>query len=154
MYFWKIDKLNEELISAELNESEGFKYLMANTILYSIGMIPYDEPNQFDVANGMINVIIGIIGLLFIYKCNGGSAGKQIIGRFLSVGWVIGIRFIALLLIPAVLVATIIQEVFMGGIPEETTIIDVFFMQISTIIYFLWVAKHINYIAKQTHQKV
>ena len=45
MYIWKIEKLKEQLISGELVESEVFKYLMANTVLCSLAMIQYDNPN-------------------------------------------------------------------------------------------------------------
>ena len=150
MYFWKIDKLNEDLISTGLNQSEGFKYLMANTILYSIAMIPSSSPSNLDFVSGIISIVIGVIGLLFIYKYNGGSKGKQIIERYLSIGWVIGIKFVALLVIPSSIIIMILQQSFMGDIPKSTTLFDVFYMQFLSLIYFLWVAKHINYVAKRT----
>jgi len=149
MYIWKIDQLNKELITGTLNESENFKYLMANSILYSISMIPYENTNNFDVINGILNVFITIIGLWFIYKCNGGSKGNNIIQRYLSVGWVISVRFLCLLLVPAIIIAIILREMFFGGLPDESTLFDVVFMQAIIVIYFLWVAKHIKYIAKQ-----
>jgi len=85
MYFWKIDKLNQELIAGDLTEHETFKYLLASTVLYSLAMIQYSNPNQFDTWSGLLSGLVGILGLFFIYRCNGGRNGKNIVIRYLSI---------------------------------------------------------------------
>jgi len=124
---------------------------MANTILYTLAMIPYANPNQYDTVGGVISLFIAVVGLWFIYICNGGKNGKRIIERYISIGWVIAVRFVILLLIPALVVAIILQEMYMGGIPEETSLFDVVFIQAFSVIYILWVAKHVNHVAKQSN---
>ena len=151
VYFWKIDKLNEQLISGELSEQEQFKYLMANSILYALAVIQYDTPNNLDIWAGVIGVFVTALGLWFIYKCNGGQNGKDIIQRYLSVGFVVFIRVFVLFMLPAIIAASVIQEIYLGGIPEETTMSLFMLMIISEVVLVLWVAKHINYIAKHNN---
>ena len=151
MYIWKIDKLNQQLISSELSEPDAFKYIMANTILYSLAMIEYTTPNEYDTYNGILGVFLSIIGVWFIYKCNGGKNGKYFIGRYISISWVVFVRFTVLFLLPAAIAMIAVQELYMGGMTEQTTVMDMTLIIISEIVYFLWLGKHINYVAKQTH---
>src|SRR3990172_1449275 len=89
MYIWKIGELKAQLSQGELSEPEAFKYLMANTVLYSLAAIQYFNPNHYDTLSGFLSICIAVIGVGFIYKCNGGENGKHIIHRYLSVGWVV-----------------------------------------------------------------
>jgi hypothetical protein len=151
MYIWKIGELKTQLSQGELPEPEAFKYLMANTVLYSLAAIQYFNANHYDTLSGFLSLCIAVIGLWFIYKCNGGENGKHIIHRYLSVGWVVFVRFAVLFILPVTVVFILFQELYLGGIHEETTLFDVFFMSAAEVIYFLWVAKHINYVAKQSN---
>ncbi len=151
MYFWNIDKLTEQLISGELSEHEQFKYLMANSILYALAVIQYEVPNQLDTWCGIIGIFITILGLWFTYKCNGGPSGKNIIQRYLSVSFIVLIRITVLFMLPAIIAASIIQEFYLSGIPEETTMSSFILIIISEGIFVLWVAKQINFIAKHTN---
>lgn len=148
MYIWNIDKLGERLISGKLEESEAIKYLMAYTVLTSLSMIHYSSSNQYDIFVGVACSFIAIFGLLFIYKCNGGRNGGNFMDRYFSIGWVIFIRFLVLLLIPLLVIFFILQEVYMGGVPEETTALDAVLILALEVIYIFWVARHINYVAK------
>ncbi|MDH5389475.1 MAG: hypothetical protein OEY06_13645 [Gammaproteobacteria bacterium] len=151
MYFWKIDKLNEQLISDGLSESEQFKYLMANSILYALAVIQYETPNDYDTLAGVVGVFVTIFGLWLIYKCNGGINGKQIIQRYLSVGFIVFIRVFVLFMLPAVIASLVIQEMYLGGIPEETTMSLFIVILASQVVLIFLSAKHINYIAKRTN---
>ena len=151
MYIWKIDKLNEELISGDLSQRETFKYLLASSALYALSMIQYSNANNMDTWSGLIAGIVTLIGLFFVYRCNGGDSGKNFLIRYLSIGWVVFVRMFVLLMIPTMIVVFTLQEIYMGGIPDETTIIDLAYMTVIEIIYFLWVAKHINRVARASN---
>ena len=151
MYFWKIDKLSEELISSELTEAESFKYLMANAVLVALAAIQYEAPNEYDTWAGIAGFFITIFGLWFIYKCNGGKNGRQIMQRYLSVGFVVLIRLVVLFMLPATIALHVISEVYYGGMSAETNISLFILMLISEVVLILWIAKHINHIAKSTH---
>ena len=150
MYIWKIDELNQQLISSNLTEPDVFKYLMAWTVLNSLAMIRYLVPNQYDTYNGVMSVVISIIGLAFIYICNGGKNGSHLLERYLSIGWVVFVRFLVLFFLPAYIAMFTIQEIYMGGIAEQTTEMDMAFYLILEVVYILWCAKHINFVAKQS----
>lgn len=147
MYIWRIDKLVEELTAGNLPENESFKYLVANTVLISLSTIQYSKPNQFDLWTSILAVIVAVAGVFFIYKCNGASTGKDIIIRYLSVGWVVLVRICVLLMLPSLVVLMVIQEVYMGGIPEESTSIDLVALTLIEVIYIFCVARYINKIA-------
>jgi hypothetical protein len=151
MYFWKIDKLNEELIAGELKESNAFKYLFAMTVLYTLGTIQYVNPNYYDYLIGGISLLITIVGMIYIYNCNGGSNGKRIIERYISIGWVVLIRFLILFCIPAIVALVVLEEVLAFELPEESTIVDVYTIMVFEIVYILWIAKHIKFVAKNTN---
>lgn len=151
MYIWKIDKLNAELISGELDESESFKYLMASTILYALSLIHYEAPSEYDTLAGIVAVLISAVGLWYIYKCNGGKNGKNIIQRYIAIGWVVFVRLLILFMLPAIVALIITQEIYFGGIPDKTSLSMFTLTMISEVIYIIWVAKHISYIEKQSH---
>ena len=148
MYIWKIHKLNEELISGNIAEREVFKYLVACSILYALLMIQYPNSNSLDTWSGVICGIVRIIGLFFIYKCNGGDNGKDFLTRYLAISWVVFIRMLVLLIIPTVVVIMTLQEIYLGGMPEETTNIDLICMTVIEAAFVLWVAKHVNKVAR------
>lgn len=151
MYFWKIKKLNEQLITGALKESEKFKYLMASTIMYMLSMIRYGTANDYDTYSGVAYLIIGVMGLWYVYKCNGGEKGTLFLERYLSLSWVLSIRLIVLVLIPLLVISIIVEEVYLGGMSEETTLIDTTLIQVFTIIYIFWLAKHIKYVANNSN---
>lgn len=151
MYIWSIHDLNQNLISGALPDSESFKYLMANTILYSLAMIPYMTTNEYDTYMGIGGLVIGVLGLWIIYKLNGGSNGQRILERYMSIGWVVFVRFLALVVAPVFIVAIVILGFYVENIPEESTIIDVIIVLTLEVLYIVWVAKHVNYVARQSN---
>jgi len=54
--------------------------------------------NEYDYAQSVINVVVICLGTFLIYRANGGSGGKQFAERYFSIGFVVAIRFIALLI--------------------------------------------------------
>lgn len=150
MYFWKINTLNEQLIKGSLEEAESFKYLMANSILFALATIQYEMPSQYDNWTVISTLIITILGVLLAYKVNGGKKGKNIMQRYMSVSFVVFIRLFVLLILPATLILTLIQEFYFGMEYAQL----VFFIEtiIYTVIFSLVIAKHIRHIAIQSKQ--
>ena len=66
MYFWKIEKLTNDLLKKPLSESESFKYLFATTVLYSLGMTQFLENNIWDVYSAIITALITAIGVYYV----------------------------------------------------------------------------------------
>ncbi len=144
MYFWNIDNLKKDLSQNPLSEKEQFKYLLANTILYSLAIIPFIEKNIWDIYLAIVSGIITIFGTYYIYKINGGSNGEYILQRFLSLGWVIGIRWLVLIMLPIMIVSFTGLEIFSTGVPENTSVYDLVIFNLAYIIYFWLLGKHIK----------
>ena len=151
MYFWKINELKKDLVDGTVSEHETFKYLMANTILYSVATIQYGSANDWDSIGGVITCAITILGLLFIYKCNNGANGKNILERYNALGWVVFIRLLVLFFIPVIIISFTLQEIYFGGVPDETSLIDMLSIPVLEAGYVLMLAKHINDVAKKAH---
>lgn len=143
MYFWNIRKLKEGLIKKPLSESESFKYLLAQVILYSLGTIPFLENNLWDVYSAVIMGIITAFGTYYAYRCNRGASGRNFLQKYLSIGLVIGIRWIVLILLPITIVYFVIIAIY-SGIPEHTTFLDVIFFNLVYIPYFWLLGTHIK----------
>lgn len=155
MYFWKINKLKSELKENSLSESESFKYLFATTLLYSLGMTPYIDSTVWDVYAALVGSIITIIGLFYVYKCNGGAKGKNFLQRYLALNWVVGLRWTVLVAMPI----TIVFMILIGAlatflevpIPDDWTLVSddvslysIVFFSLLYPSYFWLLGKHIK----------
>jgi len=152
MYFWKIDKLKKDLAKQPLSESESFKYLFATIIIYSLATIPsFLEYNFWDVISSLIEGVITVFGVRYIYKCNRGSMGSNFLQKYLSIGWVVGIRCLVFVLLPALIVYVIAVGMYYGvtagtyaDIPVDTILLSVLFGNLIYITYFWLFGKHIK----------
>jgi uncharacterized membrane-anchored protein YitT (DUF2179 family) len=104
MYFWKIDKLKDHIKKGKLSEKDkfiyAFIYITITTIfveLISYLPVPFEQRNVWDVIDSISYVLIVIFGTLFAFRANGGSNGIDFLGKYFSISFVLGIRFLALL---------------------------------------------------------
>ncbi len=147
MYFWKINKLKSDLLKKPLSERESFKYLFATLVLYSLGMIPILENNTWDIYSAIITALITAIGVYYVYKCNKGASGNNFLQKYLSIGWVVGIRWIVLIMLPIMIIYFIAIEIY-SGIPDYTTLAEVIFSNLLYLSYFWLFSKHIKEVAQ------
>src|SRR3989344_3329429 len=147
MYFWKIEKLKNDLLKKPLSESESFKYLFATTVLYSLGMTPFLENSIWDVYSAIITALITAIGVYYVYKCNKGASGSNFLQKYLSMGWVVGIRWSVFVMIPLMIVYFVIVAI-LSSIPDNTTLSDLLFFNLLYIQFFWLLGKHIKEVAK------
>ena len=154
MYFWKIDRLKNDLVTGILPQNEQFKYLLAVSILVEIAMIPqlYLSHNWFDVLSSAIGVVITGFGTYHIYYCNGGQNGERFLERYLSLSWVVFIRYSVLVLIPAIVAMIAFYLIYfpLSEIPEDTRIPDVVITSVLLIVFYYLVGRHVREIAKHT----
>lgn len=150
MYFWNIEALTQQLVSGEMTQQDLFKYLLANTIVYAIALIPVGGSNSMDVLGGWLSVCISVGGVYLVYHFNGGANGRDILARYLTVAWVIAIRWLVMVAIPVFVLSAFLQLAAFGTLSEETSAIDVMVFTVVEVLYFAWVARRINLIARQT----
>ena len=103
MFFWKINLLKQRLISEGLSQKHLFIYMFIYVVLGELVLevlynISIEGLNEYDYAQSVVNFIVICLGTFLIYRANGGSHGKQFAERYFSIGFVIAIRFMALLI--------------------------------------------------------
>ncbi len=147
MYMWKIAELKNQLIRNDLTDAEAFKYLMANSILLTAATIQYGVSNQYDMMNGFVGLFATIIGTWIAYKLNGGYDGKQFVHRYLAICWVAFIRFFVLIILPLIVAKLVLEALYLGGVPEGTTLADVVFVSAMETIFIAVLARHIKQVA-------
>ncbi len=146
MYFWNIKELKKELKKRSLSERESFKYLIASMLFYAFDAFLILDSNIWDVISALIATVILICGTYYVYKCNDGEEGSNFLQRYVALGWVVAIRWLVMIVLPATIVYFIILEIF-TGITYSTTLSDVIFYNILFIVYFFILCRHITDIA-------
>ncbi len=126
MYLWDANSLIDDLAKSPLPEKEAFKYLMAYTILMSAAIIPLPDSNINDIIGAIADVVVAIFGVIYIYKCNGGNKGKDIIQRYMSLGFVVGIRFVVMAMIPLSILLYFAMAYY-AEVPDQTSLFEAMF---------------------------
>jgi hypothetical protein len=116
MYFWKINDLKRLIVERGLSETQVFYYLLLFVGLSAasielIAYFPATDPNAWNYLDSILNLVIPIVGTIAAYHANHGAAGKNFAAKYLSIGFVISIRFLVYL-IPLIIV-------FLFSSPEE-----------------------------------
>lgn len=130
MYFWKLDKLKEDIRTDKLTERDRFIYTLIYLVLAAIGievmmLMPLENGNIWDFISSLSNVLIVMLGTIFAFKSNGSSNGRDFLGKYFSIGFVIAIRFLVYAI--PLLMALFVYYFFTFGEEEEipTNYIDV-----------------------------
>lgn len=112
MYFIQYKPLKEKLKKRELSDREALPYLIASSVLAAlvIGFPLVENFNEVDTASGFASVALAIWGILYSYKKNGKEEGKDLIHKYVVLGWIVCIRCM-LAFIPFIIVYFIIGEV-------------------------------------------
>ncbi len=148
MYFWKINDLRRDLIEKPLSEKDQLKYLLAYTILVSLALMIYTvtKYNAWNIYYSIIGMIIEIIGIIYIYKINGGSKGEYILQRYFSLGWVVAIRWSVLIVLPTLIVYYTVLGIYYlrSGVTGSTTVYDGIVFSLIELIYFWLLGRHVK----------
>lgn len=149
MYFWKIEKLKDEIKTNNLKEKDRFIYAfiyiaLSTIVMETLVFIPVEELNFWDKVSSVGNILIPLAGTFFAYKANGGANGVDFLGRFFSISFVVAIRFL-LFLFPIVIVFV---SLYMFMLPGER---DVGSTPVESTFFFIWsallyvrICKHIS----------
>lgn len=153
MYFWRINTLKQLLTEKGLSENSAFKYMLWYTALTAVGIemvsyFPLEIVNNWDYIDSTLATIIPVAGTIFAYKSNGGDSGKDFLARYISISFVMVIRF-TLYLVPILFILTFYYS---STFDEETEIyttpLEVTLFSIWYIALYYSIAKNINDVAK------
>ncbi len=143
MIWFDIKQLEKGFINGNLTDKEGFNYLLANMVLFSL--TPYlvgdrSENNWLLSIQFVVDIFITIMSVITTYRINTTGNDKDYLKRFLGLSFVITIRlfvYILIVLLPAGLIMHYVNK--SGATDKNTNDIFWFFVQIFIIIiyYFL-----------------
>ena len=145
MRFWKIDALKHELSAAPLAASQAVQYSIASGVLTILLYgLPFYDANAWDVAGICGDAALLGAGSYLAYRANGGADGRDLLGRYFSVTWVVGIRFLVLVMIPVLSFTLALETYLYGDVPEQTTPLELV-VQLTCAAVFYWrVATHLD----------
>ncbi|MCL9780991.1 hypothetical protein M9194_06040 [Vibrio sp. S4M6] len=164
MYFWDIHSLKRDIISGGLSEKGRFLYFFIGIILlrelvdlvdlfinsYFISDFS-DQDNESSnwfgsMINGTLLSLIICLGTYYSYRVNSLNDGNDFLGRFVSISFVVGIRFLVLLVI--FLLAILILGAFLENTlinPEVITSYIFNILPLSLVSFmYIRIVKHIK----------
>ena len=108
MFLWRIERLKDQLQAGPLGQGASFAYVMATVLLYTASTaVPglwNAEPEPATLVDwltyGLTVFLVGG-GTYMAYRANGGQAGSDFASRYFALGWVLLIRLMVLMLVPA-----------------------------------------------------
>ena len=120
MYIWNIRALKQELMAGKPKEAPLFGYFYAIlvvdlAILYSYWLLPMSNISIWTYVGAVVTPGITLVGTYIAWHQNGRSAGRDFLGRYFPLMWVLGVRFCVMPL------AVILPIVFVGGIVAGLT---------------------------------
>lgn len=107
MYFLDLRGAKAQLVAGPVPTDRVLPYLIAISAMLTLifettrffplvsmadGELPVLE--WVDVA---LALLVGIVGTLYVYRCNGGPTGEALLERWLLLSWVVGLRVLLLM---------------------------------------------------------
>ena len=109
MIFWNIEKLLKQLSSQKLTQKELFFYFFGLTILETIVSNPFLSEDSylstiFDWFDWGIFLFCSLVSVGVCFISNGGNQGKDFIDRYISIQFVMTIRYSVFIIFAALIV--------------------------------------------------
>lgn len=146
MYWWNIKRLKDALVERPLTAREQLSYYIATWMLISgiaaLAALAPSRSTPVVIVEIVVGTIFMILGSFYFYRCNGGAAGKELLPRMFSIGWVMTIRW-SVLAIPLIMLIGFIVVVFAGlmGLagPDPTeNALEPLFSTVYSALYYLF----------------
>lgn len=152
MYFWKLDALKKELIEQGLTEYQLYCYILVYVSLTAVsaelmGYLPAESPDVWTYAESVLNIVIPILGSIMIFRANGGVSGTQFAARYFSIGFVVTIRFLALL-VPVTIVMGIYGFFTYEGVEAFTSFVEIAVFSGWYALLYANIARHVRAVAQ------
>ena len=148
MQLWKVELLKQRLASGAVSQRELFLYLLVWVALDAIIVaVDLGDPNKWDHISSALSVLTVVVGTTYVFVKNGGSAGLDFLPRYLALSWVLAVRFLVLVMVPAMVGYLIIHELI-SEVPEQATAGDVILVMVMEVAYYWRMGHHIGEIAR------
>jgi hypothetical protein len=161
MYFWNIKKLKEELIRDGLSQRSMFMYILVSVLLAQLFLAiaflfpSKDAINAIDYIKLLIDLSVVGAGTYLSFYANGAGSGVQFAERYFSISFVVGLRFIPLLIPLALLTGFAVGIVKIAfGITSVSSGIHyatLALVRVWLVVMYWRIVTHINDVAKAAH---
>lgn len=153
MYFWKIELLKDDIRNNKFDDKALLPYIILTIALYTFGTeimaySPYEEVNIWTYVLSFMNILIPIVGTVYIYNKNGGANGTNFANKYFSISFVVGIRFLIYLIPMIIILIGYWEFTFPEKETPPTTFFEVSVLSLWYIFLYLNIAKHIGTLSK------
>ena len=52
----------------------------------------------WDYVGTVWTLLLAVFGTIYVYRCNGGATGQDFLQRYLAIGWVVTVRWLAIVM--------------------------------------------------------
>jgi hypothetical protein len=146
MIWFDIDELELKLKNGDLSDKDGFNYLLANLVLFSI--VPYLDSGDYTIRwlialEIVIGVAMTVIGTKMTFDINSAGDSKDYLKRFLSLSFVTGIRLVVFVCIAAIPVGIVIYLLgdVIGATKNITDLFDTAVTVVAGLVYYFFLIK-------------
>ena len=99
MFFWRIEKLKQQLAERPLSSRGELPYLVGFVALSTVALyIPYTEGQVPAAVDALVGTGVAVAGTIYVYQQNGGENAPFFLQRYFAIGWVVAVRFMAALI--------------------------------------------------------
>jgi len=153
MNWFNLEDLENRLVENKVSDKEGFNYLLANLILFGLASyVASDSYNHraFLLIEIILMIAITVGGLNLTFKANENGDGNDYLKRFLSLYFVIGIRFVVFTFLLAIPVGIIGYFIFGGEVTDKTVhdLLNVGFLSGITIVFYYFLVRSFKKVAQ------
>ena len=143
MRFFSLSKVKNDISSGAVSEQETFRYAIAWFIVFYVASFPAagEGVSATSYVYWLVFFVANIWGMTKSFAANGGAKGRDFLGRFLALGWVLGIRGLIVIL-PAYIAFCFWLGVLVGmtgllqGVADQ--VIAEYALYVSMAVYLLW----------------
>jgi hypothetical protein len=148
MYFWRIERLKAQMATRPLSEREALPYLIVFVGLSAaVVYIPQTMSNVWDGLGAAWSVALAVVATIYIYRQNGGADGQHFLQRYFAIGWVVGIRWLVILVLATI---AFIATLTALGVETESTWYDFMFRAIAEAVVYWRIGHHVRDLANRT----
>jgi hypothetical protein len=149
MYFWRIEKLKREMALQPLSERETLPYLVVYAgLTAAVLYVPQELNNAWDYVGAGLNVLIAILGVIHVYRKNGGANGHHFLQRYFAIGWVVALRWSVMIILLSIMFYGLL--LWLGDELEETFWYEVLFQAVLGAALYWRIGRHVSDLAQRT----
>jgi hypothetical protein len=92
--------------------------------------------------------LLAAVGTIYIYRQNGGAGGQHFLQRYFAVGWVVALRWLAIIVVAAVAFFVMLEVV--GISTDSTSWYEFVFLAAAETVIYWRIGHHVRDIAHRT----